>query len=198
VWGKYLKYREKCEAQKIKEVAFRAKTEGWRQYVINIRFDNNDCYHHNHQQDIFMKGFLQNLYLRPSCHQCSFKGLQRQSDITLADFWGIEKTLPEMFDNKGTSLVLIHTQKGQKLWGIIQKEIKYKSANIDSAILDNPAAVKSVVPSSNRQYFFKSLNTANEPELFEKIVVKLVKPKLLLRLKMIIKRILQRLEKFFA
>ena len=57
-----------------------------------------------------MKIFLQNLSLRDSCYDCKFKKYNRISDITLADFWGIDNIMPEMNDNKGTSLVVINSE----------------------------------------------------------------------------------------
>ena len=58
-----------------------------------------------------MKGFLKDLYLRPSCYDCKFKTLQRASDITLADFWGIEKIIPEINVEKGVSLCWASSEK---------------------------------------------------------------------------------------
>lgn len=49
---------------------------------------------------------------RPSCHNCKFKGFPRIADITLADFWGVEKYLSKDYDNNlGTSMVLLNSEK---------------------------------------------------------------------------------------
>lgn len=61
-----------------------------------------------------MKGFLANLYLRPSCHQCAAKSGKSGSDITIADFWGIQQVMPDFDDDKGTGLVLVNTLKGEQ------------------------------------------------------------------------------------
>ena len=60
-----------------------------------------------------MKGFLSNLYLRPSCHDCKCKDGKHHSDISLGDFWGIDKFNPSFDDDKGVSLVLVNTEKGE-------------------------------------------------------------------------------------
>ncbi|MFR2767102.1 MAG: Coenzyme F420 hydrogenase/dehydrogenase, beta subunit C-terminal domain [Thomasclavelia sp.] len=57
--------------------------------------------------------YFKDLCLRPSCYDCHSKSLHRNSDITLADFWGIKEVCSEMYDNKGTSLVFINSDKGK-------------------------------------------------------------------------------------
>lgn len=62
------------------------------------------CYDYMHQENnAFMEGYLSyNLYMRPSCGQCDFKGVPRQAGLTLADFWGIDAKLN---DNKGIAMI---------------------------------------------------------------------------------------------
>lgn len=68
-----------------------------------------------------MKGFLANLYLRPSCHQCAAKFGKSGSDITIADFWGIQQVMPDFDDDKGTGLVLVNTLKGEQYFTSLKK-----------------------------------------------------------------------------
>lgn len=68
-----------------------------------------------------MRAFVCNMTLRPSCSECHFKGLERCSDFTLGDFWGIWNIKPEMDDHKGTSLVVVHSDKGRAYWEMIKK-----------------------------------------------------------------------------
>ena len=66
-----------------------------------LSFKNNNKYlAEDLNHDLYLKGFLQNLYLRPSCHQCKFCHKNRPTDLTLADFWGVQDVLPEMYDRK--------------------------------------------------------------------------------------------------
>ena len=81
--------------------------------LISLSFDKDIEYRKYHKEDCYMQAFFKNLSLRPSCYECHSKTKIRNSDITLADFWGIEHMLPEMFDNKGTSLVLTNSEKGK-------------------------------------------------------------------------------------
>lgn len=62
-----------------------------------------------------MKAFLQNLDLRPSCHHCRAKGGMSNSDLTIADFWGIQNVAAQMDDDKGTNLILVNTARGRKI-----------------------------------------------------------------------------------
>lgn len=90
-----------------------------------------------------MKAFLKDVCLRPSCYACEFKNLHRQSDITLADFWGIQNSLLEMDDDKGTSLILINSEIGQMLFSEIKGRMGYQEVDIQEAIKYNSAAIKS-------------------------------------------------------
>ena len=108
-------------------ISFRDKTNGWKKYGFKICYTalkaaensvsksanivNSEITPFN--EDIFMKGFLKNLYLRPSCYQCMARQGKSGADIAIADYWGIQRIHPELDDDKGVNLVLINTQKGQ-------------------------------------------------------------------------------------
>ena len=94
-----------------------------------------------------MRFFVNNYILRESCSNCHFKGYGRVSDITLGDFWGIWDIDPEMDDNKGTSLVLTHSAKGEQLFEAIFNNIKYKQMTLEQASMMN----QSMLQSSNHQ-----------------------------------------------
>lgn len=84
---------------------------------------SSDIHYHN----VYMKGFLSNLYLRPSCHDCKCKDGKHHSDISLGDFWGIDKFNPSFDDDKGVSLVLINTPKGKEFLQKVKME-KWESS----------------------------------------------------------------------
>ncbi|WP_133966390.1 Coenzyme F420 hydrogenase/dehydrogenase, beta subunit C-terminal domain [Eubacterium limosum] len=173
VWEAYLAFRKKsdggCAARRI---AFRRKDFGWKRYSVSISYGNDTEYRQDLTQDSFMKGFLNDLYLRPSCHACAFKNAKRHSDITLADFWGIENVMPEMFDDKGTSLVLIQSKKGKALFKSIEKKMICQSVDLDEALKYNPAAIRSALIPKNREVFYNHFG--KDP--FDKIIHDLTKP----------------------
>lgn len=112
VWQIYAKELEAKAGAKLTQVSFRDKSLGWRTYSLHCSFDNGTVYSRTVLEDLYLRGFVENLYLRPCCHSCSFKGDHYKSDITLGDFWGVEMLLPELTGENGVSLALAHTEKG--------------------------------------------------------------------------------------
>lgn len=114
-------------------ITFRSKSEGWREYGLEIQgksnpdVDNSTIWKSgNHWKNSFMRGFLQGLYIRPSCTCCPSRNYVSKSDITVADFWGVEKYHPEiqsLNDNKGVSLALIQTEKGKKVFDKVAEKM---------------------------------------------------------------------------
>ncbi len=154
VWQQYI--QKISNGRNITAINFRDKTEGWLNYSLNIDFDDGSCYRITHQKDLYMRGFTQDIYIRPACYQCQFKSIERNSDITLADFWGVDQELPTMFDDKGTSLILIHSDVGDKLWGEVQNVFRYCEIGINDALKHNPSSVTSAEWTSKRDDFFSS------------------------------------------
>ncbi len=156
VWKKY---RSKvAENKKLQGISFRDKTLGWKRCSVRFTYSNGDKHLKDFSTDKFMQGFLGNIYLRPACYNCNFKTLNRQSDLTLADFWGVENVLPSFDDEGGTSLVLVNSQKGNKMFLSIIDKINYEKVNINQAILYNQSAVKSVTYNPKRDKFFQELS----------------------------------------
>ncbi|MDE5834662.1 MAG: Coenzyme F420 hydrogenase/dehydrogenase, beta subunit C-terminal domain, partial [Ruminococcus sp.] len=120
----------------------------------------------------YMKGMIANLYLRPSCYECRFKGTERQTDLTVGDYWGVWNLQPEMDDNKGTSLILLHTEKGKSLFNEIASSLTYKEAELEEAVKANPCIAVSVKRPKKRDSFFEQLEDGKD---FEKIVHHLTK-----------------------
>jgi len=157
VWQKYVAYRENCSGALTQRISFRRKDRGWKRYSVSFSCENDTEYLQTHDKDLYMRAFLRDVCLRPSCYACSFKTLNRQSDITLADFWGIQNVLPEMDDDLGTSLVLLNSSSGKKMFEDIKNRISYKEVDLNQAITYNPAAVKSAMQNPKRRSFFNEL-----------------------------------------
>ena len=107
--------------------------------------------------------------MRPSCHNCKAKE-NKLSDITIADFWGIEEVAPEMDDGKGTSLVLVRTEKGKTYFEKMCSELKYKQVTYSDAIKNNPAECQSVNRPVQREKFFIDMNNMSFEELQKKYI----------------------------
>lgn len=108
-------------------ISFRDKTHGWKKFGFRLRYaaskaavnsvsDSDTGKAHEllqpYPENVFMKGFLSNLYLRPSCYDCTARSGKSGSDISIADFWGVQNYYPEFDDDKGIGLVLVNTEKG--------------------------------------------------------------------------------------
>ena len=169
VWQRYLDYRAKRDAKGKKIVCInqRDKVSGWSKYRYSLRIDyaNGSTYCVLQGEDPFMRGFVNNLFLRPSCAQCQFKGTYRCSDITLGDYWGVWEQHPEFDDDKGISLVLVNTEKGAQLWNAIQEELIIIPASSRDALEKNPSAIYGSTPHPKRNEFFERA----ENEDFEKL-----------------------------
>lgn len=188
VWQKYIAFREKSAGAKTRRMLFRHKKYGWKTYSLLFEFTNNKEYVKILHDDFYMKGFLANLYLRPSCYECHSKSVCRQSDITLADFWGIENVMSEMDDNKGTSLVLVNSEKGQKIFEKISENMDFRAVDIDEALKYNSAAYKSVPMPKTRSVFMNSLDKYEFDVLIKKCIPSKPAGKVFRKLKSIIKR----------
>ncbi len=122
LFRKYVKFEEGIAKFPLKNIQFRTKEIGWKSSVCIRSFENGaDC----KEGDTFVPGFLDNLYLRESCFSCRYASETRQGDITLGDFWGYRESGPEYIedDDRGISLVIINTDKGETAYSKIQKQI---------------------------------------------------------------------------
>ncbi len=182
VWSEYLDVLENKYNGKVTGVSFRDKRKGWSNYVISIKFDNGKEYVNSRVKDPYMRGFLHDCYLRPACYKCNFKGLSRATDITLGDLWGIEHIAPELNDEKGTSLVMISSEKGKELFEKATLDVVYQTAQIEDVVKYNPAIENNFHLDQKRKSFEKDfgskpittlLNQYVSDSLFKKIMRKI-------------------------
>lgn len=159
VWQEYIAYCEVKSASKLQSAFFRHKKYGWKLFSVQLNFTSGAAYTHVLTEDLYMRSFLRNLTLRPSCYSCAFKSKHRPSDFTLADFWGIENVCPEMDDDEGTSLVILHSEKAHSIFDAIAENVRYKAVDIDEAIKYNSALLTSVPQNVDRAKFFDSLRS---------------------------------------
>lgn len=157
VWTAYRKWQEKKNNSTIREISFRNKEFGWKNYQMKIVFNNEEKYIKPHSEDMYSQMFLSNICLRPSCHKCKFKGLNRLSDLTLGDAWGIDKCMPEMDDDKGTSVIIVHSIKGQELLSRIKNAVNIMEIDIDRILPLSSDSRKSVQAHKRRKLFFSKL-----------------------------------------
>ena len=144
----------------IDSICFRYKSHSWKNFRFIIKENNktssNDIINERGFDNKWMHAFLINLMLRPSCHYCPAQKGKSGSDITLGDYWGIERFAANFDDDKGCSLVLINTAKGENI---------YTKLNCDSlttpyeyALPKNPSLETPTTASINRNFLLSQLD----------------------------------------
>ena len=135
IWRDYLAYIEKKYKNEVLKVNFRDKTRiGWSGHIESFVFENGEKIESKIYTDLFYKHIM----LRPSCGNCHYTNFKRPSDITLADFWGWEKTDPNInIDDKGISLIFVNTGKGCVLLDKIKDRTTIIPTEMENCIQPN-------------------------------------------------------------
>ena len=192
VWDYYCREQENVYGQKLTDVSFRDKRNGWRQYCISLKFGPSTEYCRPGNEDAYLQVFLRDICLRPSCHSCRFKEFPRQSDLTIGDAWGIEKHMPEMDDDRGTSVVLLNSPKGRALWETVAGNLVFRPGELDTLLPKGSDSRKSVKPHPNRSRFFAALDRGQSMEQLVKLTRKSAYRRLLSFGKRTVKRLLRK------
>ncbi|MCC8015048.1 MAG: Coenzyme F420 hydrogenase/dehydrogenase, beta subunit C-terminal domain [Eubacterium sp.] len=171
-------------------VNMRDKSSGWKNYSWKLTDLKGSCKIQLYTDNAYMNGFIDNLYLRPSCSSCRFKGTERKTDITLGDYWGVNKEQPEMDDDRGTSLVFIHSEAGQELFNSVSDLMVFKSTFPEQAVKHNSSAVISSEFPDKREDFFRRLA---EGEDFCGLVKDLTGKPIAVRIKRKVKNMIKKL-----
>ena len=171
IWMKYKQYLESKHNSKIEEISFRNKSKSWATFSLWVKFENGEEHLLDKNKDPYLKIFLNDIVLRESCYDCKFKKVNRLSDITLADFWGISKIDKDISNKLGTSLVILNSDKGRKIFDDIKNDITYKKENFTKAISVNKNMIYSAIRKSARKHFFNNLEEMNfESKKLEKYI----------------------------
>lgn len=170
--------------KKITSINYREKSHGWQDFSVKINFDKKS------QKSLatdneYMRAFLDNLCLRYSCYECKAKNASRSSDLTLGDYWGIDKE-SALYNFMGNSIIIVNSDKGKKLFEKIKDEINLEKINKEE-VNKNTAYSNSVVKPKAREEFYIDLNKMT----YKKVVKKYkLSPKFERKLKIKIKNIL--------
>lgn len=143
----------------ISSINFRDKSFGWKKYSFSLKLNHpkleggNTVFCDPMDKNIYLQGFIRNIFLRPSCYKCPMKNFKSQSDYTLADYWGVEKFHPSFYDPHGVSLLFIHNDK----CNISELKIELQESTLSNALDQNPAISESAKYRKNRALFFSNL-----------------------------------------
>lgn len=140
---KYIDFCNQKNDAPISSIVFRNKDRGWKSPTIKLEFQGNQKYE-SASQNAYYLAFGKQIALRESCYSCKAKGLDRGGDLTIGDFWGVGQKYPEYDrDNKGTSLILVNTAKGQAWLEEIRSHLFMGHADLQTAITGNPMLLDS-------------------------------------------------------
>lgn len=157
----------------LRSICFRDKCSGWKKFSFKYSYNylgNETVVTEDLETNSFLKGFLSDLYLRPSCHKCPVKQFKSGADITIADYWGYVNTPELEDDDKGISAIFVNTDKGMK---------EYADINLNSYVTsyDKIKRVNGAIEHSAyfpyRAYFFSHKKTS-----FSRIVDKITSKKI--------------------
>ena len=153
IWQDNVKEMEKRCKSKIVYADFRDKSFGWDSHIESYLTESKDSFSERRYTSVFYG----NSALRPACYNCQFASLNRVSDITLADAWGVKKDRPEWDASKGVSLVMLNTEKATELFNRVKSELTYEQVDINNYM--QPNMKHPTEKPSDRDTFWKIYNS---------------------------------------
>ena len=146
----------------VEGISFRDKTFGWKKYSFALALSTTNgsgekfsfCSRIPLNENLFLKGFLADLYLRPSCYACLFKCGKSGSDVTLGDFWGLQEVMPEFDDDKGMTALLVNDERGEAC--VDKTDVTLIPTEYEKVLRFNPALEHSVAVPRNRKNFYEN------------------------------------------
>lgn len=167
IWQAYIDYRAEQEngGKRPVRINMRSKVSGWSRYSTEFYYGNGKITRIQNSQDPFIRIFVRNICLRSSCSECVAKGIERCTDLTLGDYWGIWSQHPEFNDEKGTSIVFVHSEKGMAALNQVKRQAEWIEIPIEDAYRENASMVSSSEPHEKRKEFLDKVNSDNFGEM---------------------------------
>lgn len=157
VFNEVIKEVETKNNGKIEKYLFRDKSVwGWScSSSSSIRIGSKLKYLGNEPiQQAYFNAFIKAVNYRESCYVCPYAQSHRPGDITLGDFWGIEKciSIPNIRD--GVSAILVNSHKGQILLERIKNKMDLYPASIKDISQINRTLIRPTSRPEIRNKFF--------------------------------------------
>ncbi len=163
IWQTYLKYITQNALGEIRQIRFRDKENGWKNYCFVCEWKGGQL-REVFRENAFMKAYLSNSLLRPSCYHCPCKSFASESDLTLADYWGVQDLQPELDDDRGIGLAFVHTQQMSEILSVLPLAITEVRAPLGELIKYNPSIERSVrAPLPLKRFVFYRLLACKVP-----------------------------------
>ena len=130
IWREYL--ARKLKSKPFHSLTFKDKRNGWLRPIALVKVNGKEVF-----LDDYIRLYYSHATLRPSCYNCPYAKLHRDSDITIGDYWGIDKVLPDFYDPQGTSLVLVHSETGAALMKRVLPKLEVRSSDLQECLQPN-------------------------------------------------------------
>lgn len=153
IWRGYV--GELKKSGEIQRITFKAKPHGWKKWYFKVDFKDGKTWQRRGSMTMFMRSYLSYTNIRPSCYECHFKGLQRCSDFTISDCWGVGEGNKEINDDRGLSAILLQNRRAVQIFDSIKNCLKYQEYDAEELMAGNWTTFKSVRPNPIRFSFFK-------------------------------------------
>lgn len=150
-----VKFLEKKIGKKITEYYCRYKSNDVNWSHTEAQVDKDGNYYYYYYRDIY---YSHNA-LRPSCYNCKYTNFDRRSDITIADYWGIENFMPDFYDNKGVSLIIINSDKGRNWLNNIKNQFDLRESNKQDCSFKNGHLMAPPISPREREKFWIDYKT---------------------------------------
>ena len=130
VFSDWIHYCENLRKKTVVEFLTRDNRDGWdNRFRSTLIYMDGKQEYNSMLSNLWNRVFFSELATRKSCSNCKFARLSREGDITLGDFWGVEKVSPESFNKEGVSFVQVNTDKGQAILNSISDHVKLTEAS---------------------------------------------------------------------
>ena len=114
-------------------IAFR-DLKGWGDFYIRVSEQDNLVWRSDDSTNEFIRAFLSGCNYNETCYACPYACMERTGDLTLADFWGLGKTIPFDKDSShGCSLILVNTKKGASLLHSVRDKLFLEERTLEEA-----------------------------------------------------------------
>lgn len=164
IFQEFLKYIEEISGKTIKKFDFRDKRYGWNTHYETATFEDGT----EMTTEWFKNLFYRHNILRPSCYKCNYANTHRPADITIADFWGVDKVAPEFLDKKGVSLAIINNQKGKEWFEKVKKELQIIDCSLEDCIKHTYTLSQATPEGELRKEFWKDYKNCEFKYIIEK------------------------------
>jgi len=187
-WQAYLS--EEASQSPISNISFRDKSNGWKHYQLKVSHGGGSPSAAASQEHPFLRAFLSELCNRRSCAHCASRCLRTEDDLMLGDYWSVASRFPDFDDDRGSSLVLVNSPRGEQAWEALVPHLRRRISTWEHAQAVNPALIRSTLYGPKRSRFFRRLHRTSA---FTQLVTALLQPAIGVRLKVHLARLRNRI-----